>query len=138
MFAKYPTTGMYGALDEALINYMQKLGAVDMQTDGRISEGDKSAAQPEETPITEIPAPVPTPEPTKPQPEKPKPEKPVKPAPGKPTPAPAKLHIVKSGESLYSISKQYGTTWQALQKLNKIKNPHRIYPGQTLKLPAAS
>jgi LysM repeat protein len=138
MFAKYPTTGMYGALDEALINYMQKLGAVDMQTDGRISEGSKSAAQPEETPITEIPAPVPTPEPTKPQPEKPKPEKPVKPAPGKPTPAPAKLHIVKSGESLYSISKQYGTTWQALQKLNKIKNPHRIYPGQTLKLPAAS
>ena len=41
MFAKYPTTGMYGALDEALINYMQKLGAVDIQTDGRISEGKK-------------------------------------------------------------------------------------------------
>ncbi|WP_434756668.1 5'-nucleotidase C-terminal domain-containing protein [Paenibacillus amylolyticus] len=135
MFAKYPTIGMYGALDEALINYMQKLGAVNIQTDGRISEGKKAAAQPE-VPGTETPAPVPAPTPTKPQPEKPKPEKPVKPAPGKPTPA--KLHIVKSGESLYSISKQYGTTWQSLQKLNKIKNPHRIYPGQTLKLPVAS
>ncbi|MGF6356417.1 5'-nucleotidase/UDP-sugar diphosphatase [Paenibacillus sp. 4624] len=132
MFAKYPTTGMYGALDEALINYMQKLGAVDIKTDGRISEGKKAAVEPE-APGTEAPAPVPAPTPTKPQPEKP-----VKPAPGKPAPAPAKLHIVKSGESLYSISKQYGTTWQTLQKLNKIKKPHWIYPGQTLKLPAAS
>ena len=132
MFAKYPTTGMYGALDEALINYMQKLGAVDIKTDGRISEGKKAAVEPE-APGTEAPAPVPAPTPTKPQPEKPKPEK-----PGKPAPAPAKLHIVKSGESLYSISKQYGTTWKTLQKLNKIKNPHWIYPGQTLKLPAAS
>jgi LysM repeat protein len=123
---------MYGALDEALINYMQKLGAVDIKTDGRISEGKKAAVEPE-APGTEAPAPVPAPTPTKPQPEKP-----VKPAPGKPAPAPAKLHIVKSGESLYSISKQYDTTWQTLQKLNKIKKPHWIYPGQTLKLPAAS
>lgn len=137
MFAKVPTTGMYGALDEALINYMQKLGAVDIKTDGRISEGKKAAVEPE-APDTEAPAPVPAPTPTKPQPEKPTPEKPVKPAPGKPAPAPAKFHIVKSGESLYAISKQYGTTWQTLQKLNKIKNPHWIYPGQTLKLPAAS
>ncbi|MDT0121306.1 5'-nucleotidase C-terminal domain-containing protein [Paenibacillus sp. RRE4] len=137
MFAKYPTIGMYGALDEALINYMHKLGAVDIKTDGRISEGKKSAVEPE-APGTEAPVPVPAPTPTKPQPEKPKPEKPVKPAPGKPAPAPAKLHIVKSGESLYSISKQYGTTWKTLQQLNKIKNPHWIYPGQTLKLPAAS
>ncbi|WP_458462286.1 LysM peptidoglycan-binding domain-containing protein, partial [Paenibacillus sp.] len=57
--------------------------------------------------------------------------------PSKPAPA-SKLHVVKSGDSLYSISKQYGTTWQALQKLNNIKNPHWIYPGQQLKLPAAS
>ncbi|MCM3135285.1 5'-nucleotidase C-terminal domain-containing protein [Paenibacillus polysaccharolyticus] len=135
MFAKYSTTGMYGALDEALINYMQKLGAVDIKADGRISEGKKTAVEPE-VPGTEAPAPIPVP--TKPQPEKPKPEKPIKPAPGKPAPSPAKLHIVKSGESLYSISKQYGTTWQKLQQLNKIKNPHWIYPGQTLKLPAAS
>lgn len=129
MFAKYPTTGMYGALDEALINYMQKLGAVDIKTDGRISEAVKPAVEPE-TPATETPAP------TKPKPETPKPEKPSKPTPSKP--APAKLHVVKSGDSLYSISKQYGTTWQALQKLNNIKNPHWIYPGQQLKLPAAS
>ncbi len=134
MFAKYPTTGMYGALDEALIEYMQQLGAVDIKTDGRIKEAALPAAEPE-APVTETPAPV-TPKPETPKPETPKPETPSKPTPSKP--APAKVHVVKSGDTLYSISKQYGTTWQALQKLNKIKNPHWIYPGQSLKLPAAS
>ncbi|MCM3174439.1 5'-nucleotidase C-terminal domain-containing protein [Paenibacillus sp. MER 99-2] len=134
MFAKYPTTGMYGALDEALIEYMQQLGAVDIKTDGRIKEAALPAAEPE-APVTETPAPV-TPKPETPKPETPKPETPSKPTPSKP--APAKVHVVKSGDTLYSISKQYGTTWQALQKLNKIKNPHWIYPGQSLKLPTAS
>ena len=134
MFAKYPTTGMYGALDEALIEYMQQLGAVDIKTDGRIKEAALPAAEPE-APVTETPAPV-TPKPETPKPETPKPEAPSKPTPSKP--APAKVHVVKSGDTLYSISKQYGTTWQALQKLNKIKNPHWIYPGQSLKRPAAS
>jgi len=129
MFAKYTTSGMYGAMDEALIEYMQKLGAVDIKTDGRIKEAKAPAVEPE-APVTETPAP------TTPKPETPKPETPSKPTPSKP--APAKVHVVKSGDSLYSISKQYGTTWQALQKLNKIKNPHWIYPGQQLKLPAAS
>ena len=38
MFNKYTISGMYGAMDEALIEYMQKLGAVDIKTDGRIKE----------------------------------------------------------------------------------------------------
>lgn len=130
MFTKYSISGMYGALDEALINYMQKLGAVDIKTDGRIKEEAKAPAVEPEKPATPEPAPSePKPEPTKPQPTKP--ETPAK-------PAPANVYVVKSGDTLYSISKKHGTTWQALQKLNSLKNPHWIYPGQKLKLPTAS
>ncbi|MCM3204380.1 5'-nucleotidase C-terminal domain-containing protein [Paenibacillus illinoisensis] len=134
MFNKYTISGMYGAMDEALIEYMQKLGAVDIKTDGRIKEAKTPVVEPE-APETETPAPA-TPKPETPKPVTPKPETPSKPTPNKP--APAKVYVVKSGDSLYSISKKYNTTWQALQKLNSIKNPHWIYPGQQLKLPAAS
>lgn len=130
MFTKYSISGMYGAMDEALINYMQKLGAVNIKTDGRIKEEAKAPAVQPEKPAAPEPAPTePKPEPTKPQPSKP--ETPAK-------PAPANVYVVKSGDTLYSISKKHGTTWQALQKLNSLKNPHWIYPGQKLKLPAAS
>ncbi|CAH1203946.1 MULTISPECIES: 5'-nucleotidase C-terminal domain-containing protein [Paenibacillus] len=130
MFTKYSISGMYGAMDEALINYMQKLGAVNIKTDGRIKEEAKAPAVEPEKPAAPEPAPTePKPEPTKPQPSKP--ETPAK-------PAPANVYVVKSGDTLYSISKKHGTTWQALQKLNSLKNPHWIYPGQKLKLPAAS
>lgn len=132
MFNKYTISGMYGAMDEALIEYMQKLGAVDIKTDGRIKEAKTPVVEPE---APETPAPA-IPKPETPKPVTPKPETPSKPTPNKP--APAKVYVVKSGDSLYSISKKYNTTWQALQKLNSIKNPHWIYPGQQLKLPAAS
>ncbi|PYY27794.1 5'-nucleotidase C-terminal domain-containing protein [Paenibacillus illinoisensis] len=139
MFNKYTISGMYGAMDEALIEYMQKLGAVDIKTDGRIKEAKTPVVEPE-APETETPAPTTprpeTPKPVTPKPVTPKPETPSKPTPNKP--APAKVYVVKSGDSLYSISKKHNTTWQALQKLNSIKNPHWIYPGQQLKLPAAS
>lgn len=41
-------------------------------------------------------------------------------------------HIVKPGDTLYSIAKKYGVTWQKLMQWNDIANPHRIYPGQKL------
>lgn len=43
-------------------------------------------------------------------------------------------HTVKRGETLSSIAKKYGTTWQRLNSLNKLKNPNVIYAGQKLKL----
>ncbi|MNI15726.1 Trifunctional nucleotide phosphoesterase protein YfkN precursor [compost metagenome] len=46
----------------------------------------------------------------------------------------ASLYIVKSGDSLWKISKQYHTTWQKLQELNKLKNPNLIFPGQEIKV----
>ncbi|WP_211747044.1 5'-nucleotidase C-terminal domain-containing protein [Paenibacillus sp. Marseille-Q4541] len=129
MFKKYSQAGMYGSLDEALISHLQKLGQGTVSTDGRISEGTAPVIAPpaEEKPAPGVPA----------KPEKPTtPEKPSKPA--KPSEEKPKVYVVKAGDTLYSISKTYDTTWQTLQNLNKLKNAHWIYPGQTLKLPTAS
>lgn len=46
-----------------------------------------------------------------------------------------KTHIVKSGETLTSIAKKYGTTVQAIDRINKIINPNRIHVGQIIKIP---
>ncbi len=43
-------------------------------------------------------------------------------------------HIVRSGESLWSISRRYGTTVRKLVEDNDIKNPSLIYPGEILKI----
>ena len=39
---------------------------------------------------------------------------------------------VKSGDTLYSIAKKYGTTVKDLMNLNKIYDPGCIYPGRVL------
>jgi LysM repeat protein len=46
-----------------------------------------------------------------------------------------KIHVVKRGEYLKLIARQYGTTWQAIANLNNLKNPNYIYAGQRLKVP---
>ncbi|MGV6933952.1 5'-nucleotidase C-terminal domain-containing protein [Paenibacillus sp. FSL H7-0442] len=154
MFAKYPQAGMFGSLDEALIRYMQKVGSASLQVqaDGRIQEAKAdgkmsvpatqaapSASTATPAPVQEKPQSVSTPA--------------AKPAPAKPAPAKSQtakpqqtsdsaqvtnshVYVVKSGDTLYDISRKHGTTWQQLQQLNKLKNPHRIYPGQKLDLPA--
>lgn len=43
-------------------------------------------------------------------------------------------YTVKSGDSLSSIASKYGTTWQAIQRLNGIANANLIYVGQRLKI----
>jgi LysM repeat protein len=46
-------------------------------------------------------------------------------------------HIVKRGDTLDSIARANGTTWQALKALNpQISNPNLIRPGQKITLPA--
>ena len=46
-------------------------------------------------------------------------------------------HIVKKGETLTSIAKQYGTDWQIIYNLNrdKIKDPDEIRVGDVIKVP---
>ena len=44
----------------------------------------------------------------------------------------AKIHVVKKGETLSGIAKQYKTTVNALVKKNNIKDKNKIYVGQKL------
>lgn len=43
-------------------------------------------------------------------------------------------YIVQEGDTLWGIANTYGITWEHLAKINKIKNPDLIYPGQHIKL----
>lgn len=43
-------------------------------------------------------------------------------------------YTVKPGDVLWKIAESNGTTWQQLAEVNKLENPHMIYPGQVLKL----
>ena len=59
-----------------------------------------------------------------------------KPVTTQPTaPKEEKFHVVKSGDTLSKIARQYGTTWQQLKKINNIKNANQINVGQIIKLP---
>ena len=48
---------------------------------------------------------------------------------------PVDFHIVKSGETLWSISVQYGVPVQDIARVNQITNPALIRPGQRLIIP---
>lgn len=50
-------------------------------------------------------------------------------------PAATGTHKVDPGETVSRIARDNGTTYQELCKLNGIKKPYTIYPGQILKLP---
>ena len=65
--------------------------------------------------ITVEPTPVVVPEPVVPQPL---------------------TYVVQSGDVLWRIARQHGTTWQALQQFNNIKNANLIYPKQVILIPA--
>lgn len=47
-----------------------------------------------------------------------------------------KTYTVKRGDTLWHIAKRHGTTVADIVKWNRIKNPHIIYPGDKLRLPA--
>jgi len=43
-------------------------------------------------------------------------------------------YTVKTGDTLYRIGMNYGTTYQAIQKMNNIVNPNLIYPGEVFRI----
>ena len=43
-----------------------------------------------------------------------------------------RIHVVKSGESIYSISRLYRVPWQKIVSDNELQNPNQLVPGQTL------
>ena len=46
------------------------------------------------------------------------------------------VHVVRRGETLYSIARRYGVDVWAVARANGIANPNRIYVGQRLVIPA--
>ena len=42
------------------------------------------------------------------------------------------IHVVRSGESVYSIANQYGVSWQKIVSDNELENPNQLVVGQTL------
>lgn len=44
-------------------------------------------------------------------------------------------YTVKAGDMLWKIAEKYDTTYKEIQKLNNIKNPNLIYPGQVFVIP---
>lgn len=56
-------------------------------------------------------------------------------SPGRPLDAPA-FHEVSAGETLYSISWQYGYDYKRVANWNGIDSPYTIYPGQRIRLRA--
>ena len=114
MLANKPVGNDFAALDEALIGYIRAEGTIEGVVEGRI------------TVINEVPKVEEVPVPVVPQEEKPV-EKPA---------VQTKSYEVKSGDVLWKIAKQFGTTWEKLQEMNSLKNPHMILPGQKLIVPA--
>lgn len=55
-----------------------------------------------------------------------------------PNSANGRSYIVKPDDTLDSIAREYGTTWQALQQHNGLAHAHRIYPGDVIKIPAGT
>jgi len=55
-----------------------------------------------------------------------------------PAEAQAQVHVVRRGETLTAIAARYGTTPQAIVRLNGLANANRIYAGQRLKIPGGS
>lgn len=49
--------------------------------------------------------------------------------------ADSSTYLVKSGDVLWKIAKQYGTTWQELAKYNALSNPNLIFPNQKIVIP---
>ena len=48
---------------------------------------------------------------------------------------PGTTYVVRSGDTLYGIATEFGTTWQVIADLNGIEDPGRIRVGQELLIP---
>ncbi len=53
----------------------------------------------------------------------------------KPTPSAQRYHIVRPGESLWTIAQKYKTTPETLRRLNSLSPNQTIHPGQKLLIP---
>lgn len=115
MLGDLPYVKSMSALDEALFMYIQEMGVISPQVEGRI------------TVVGEMPEMEEEPEEMEPMPM---PEMPEMPA------MEYGVHVVQSGEVLWRIAQQHKTTWEFLAELNQLANPNLIFPGQEIMYPA--
>lgn len=50
------------------------------------------------------------------------------------SPSDGRLYEVQPGDTLWSIAAENGTTWEELVRLNNIRTPNLIFPGERLRL----
>lgn len=115
MFMAQPVTGDFASLEEAVIAYMNSLGEVAPEAEGRVVIAPRPAAVPEGN--------------------EPDDAEPSDDQPGAAQPEAERVYIVKRGDTLWAIARAHGTTWQKLAELNKLRNPDLIFPGQRILLP---
>ena len=111
----HKVTLSYVAPDGGRYNYKGGEKALAWTDWGLLNYVDYSDVQP----VQPVPTPVPTPAP--------------QPAPS-PAPTEQNYYIVQKNDTLDSIAKKFNTTYQELARINNIKNPNLIYPGQKIYL----
>ncbi|MDF2547515.1 MAG: multifunctional 2,3-cyclic-nucleotide 2-phosphodiesterase/5-nucleotidase/3-nucleotidase [Anaerosolibacter sp.] len=107
MFKDEAILGEYPALDEILASYIAAKGTVDAKVEGRIVATDKVVVPTEKTPASVAKSAV----------------------------AAMKEYVVKAGDLLWKIAKEFGVAYEKLAEINNIKNPNLIVPGQKLVIP---
>ena len=120
VLATIPPHAVMMSLEEALVEHIAALG------------GTVSAAIERRIVLAPFPTVVVLPAPA------PKPETPTPPTPPTEQPIVPAIHVVQPGEVLWRIAARHNTTWEALARHNKLRNPHLILPGQKLVIPPAA
>ncbi len=129
VFKSYPIYAEFGTYEEIFANYLNTNGTKGIDVSGRITvveEPQTVEPQPAETvdePAVEVKEPETVDEPVV---EVKVPE----------TVMNETSYTVVSGDVLWKIAVKYNTTWEALAKYNNLSNPHLIFPGQIIKIPA--
>lgn len=129
MFIGKESIAEYDALNQLLMNYIEELGEIDIGVEGRIIVEGELPEQEEVEEVEEPQEEVPELEPV----EEPEPEVIVPPVEKEPI---IEAYIVKAGDVLWKIADKFNTTWENLAEYNKLKNPHLIFPGQKILIPA--
>lgn len=131
MFAGAETVNEYPIMNEVVMNYIKEKEVVNPTVEGRVTI--KDAKETLEEPIVEEPQEEVVDETIdKTALKKPVIEEEPKKVASKETEI--IVYIVQPGDWLSKIAMKYNTTWKHLQKINNIKNPDLIFPGQKIKI----
>ncbi|NLS05485.1 LysM peptidoglycan-binding domain-containing protein [Rhizobium sp. P32RR-XVIII] len=122
-------------LADVTVDYLAAHNPYKPYTDGRVTEVSGAMAQAPAAPAPASPAPA-APAPT----QEPAPA-PAAPAPAEPAPAAAtpSTHVIASGDTLWDLAEQFygdGALWKKISEANGNPNPHRLFVGKELQVPA--